>query len=126
MPLRPRGRPFEKGNRVNPNGRRGKDPIKVAAKQFEREIERRWIEDVTAAAKEDTDLALGTLREALLTPKCPWSVKVAAANSILDRGWGKAKQTIEAAHRTTIEDLVIAAMRYNEEEDRKAAGELPN
>jgi hypothetical protein len=124
--MRPRGRPFEKRNRVNPNGRRGKDPVKVAARQFEREIERRWIEDVTAAAKEDTDLALGTLRNALVAPRAPWSAKIAAANSILDRGWGKAKQTIEAEHRTTIEDLVMAAMRYEEEDRKKVAGELPN
>jgi hypothetical protein len=116
-----RGRPFVAGNRASEGiGRRGKDP----AKRLEREIGRKWVEDIVAVAKEDTDLALGTLRNALLAPKCPWSVKVAAANSILDRGWGKAKQAIEAEHRTTIEDLVMAAMRY--EEDRKAAGELPN
>jgi hypothetical protein len=119
-----RGRPFIAGNRASKGiGRRGKDP----AKQLEREIGRKWVEDIVAAAKENSDLALGALTNALLAPKCPWSAKIAAANSILDRGWGKAKQTIEAAHRTTIEDLVMAAMRYNEEEDRKkAAGELPN
>jgi hypothetical protein len=51
-----RGRPFVLGNRASKGiGRRGKDP----AKKFEREIGRRWIEDVVAAAKEDTDLALG-------------------------------------------------------------------
>jgi hypothetical protein len=33
-------------------------------------------------------------------------------------------KTVEATHRTTIEDLVMAAMRV--EEDRKAAGDLPN
>ena len=38
---------------------------------------------------------------------------------------GKPKETIEAAHKITIEDLVMAAMRV-EEEDRKAAGDLPN
>ena len=86
--------------------------------------ERRLIEDVAKAAKGDTDLALATLRGALFAENCPWAAKIPAANSILDRGWGRAREIIEAAHRVTIEDLVLAAMEV--EEDRKAAGDLPN
>ena len=53
-----------------------------------------------------------------------WSAKITAAEAILNRGWGKAKETMEAAHRVSIEDLVLASMRV--EEERKAAGDLPN
>jgi hypothetical protein len=118
-----RGRPFTAGNSASKGiGRRGKNP----AKQLDREIERRWIEDITAAAKQDTDLALATLRGALLADNCPWSSKITAAEAILNRGWGKPKEIAEQAHRITIEDLVLAGMRHIEEEDRKRAGELPN
>jgi hypothetical protein len=123
-----KGRPFNAGNNANPHGRRGKDPIKAAAKVLEREAERRWIEDITAAAKERTDKALNTLEGALEAADCPWSAKITAAEAILNRGWGKPKETIEATHRTTIEDLVMASMRIAQEDERavKAAGDLPN
>jgi hypothetical protein len=52
------------------------------------------------------------------------SGKIAAANSLLDRGHGRAKETFEATHRLTLEDLVLAGMRI--EEERKAAAEPPN
>jgi hypothetical protein len=119
-----KGRPFKAGNNANPHGRRGKDSASAAARQAQREVERRWIEDVTQAAKERTDKALNTLENALDDAKCPWSAKIAAANSLLDRGWGRAKETIAAEHKLTIEDLVLGAMKV--EEERKAAGDLPN
>ena len=68
-------------------------------------------------------MALATLRRALLADNCPWSAKITAAEAIINRGWGKPKETVEATHRTTIEDLVMAAMRV--EEDREA-GDLPS
>jgi hypothetical protein len=110
---------------VNPNGRRGKDPVKVAAKQFEREVGRKWVEDIVAAAKERTDKALNTLEAALDSPRCPWSSKVQAAQIILDRGWGKPKEFIESEHKVTIEDLVLAGMKHLEEEDRKLIDVTP-
>ena len=116
------GRPFIAGNIASKGvGRRGKNPTK----QAQREVERRWIEDLTQAARERTDKALNTLESALDDAKCPWSAKITAAVALIDRGWGKPKETIEAAHKITIEDLVMASMRV-EEEDRKAAGDLPN
>lgn len=119
-----KGRPFQTGNNANPNGQGGKDPAKAEARKIEREIERRCIEDVAAAARERTDKALNTPEAALDNPNCPWPSKITAAVALLDRGHGKARETIEATHRTTVEDLVLASMRV--EEDRKAAGEVPN
>ena len=71
-----KGRPFQAGNNANPNGRRGKDSASAAARQAQREVERRCIEDVTQAAKERTDKALNTLEAALDDPKCPWLSKL--------------------------------------------------
>jgi hypothetical protein len=50
-------------------------------------------------------LALATLRRALLVDNCPWSAKITAAEAIINRGWGKPKETVEATHRTKAGDL---------------------
>jgi hypothetical protein len=110
------------GNRASKGiGRRGKSH----AKQLEREIGRKWVEDIVAAAKERSDKALNTLEAALDSPRCPWSSKVQAAQALLDRGWGKPKEFIESEHKVTIEDLVLAGMRHQEEEDRKLIDVTP-
>jgi hypothetical protein len=116
-----KGRPFQAGNDANPHGRRGKDSASAAVRQAKREVERRWIEDVTQAARERTDKALNTLENALDDAKCPWSAKITAAEAILNRGWGKAKETIAAEHRLTLEDLVLGSMRVEEERERANA-----
>ena len=118
-----KGRPFEAHNNANPHGR----PKKSEARKALEAAERQLIEDVAKAAKQDTDLALATLRGALLADNCAWSSKITAAEAILNRAWGKPKEIAEQAHKITIEDLVLAGMRHiEEEEDRKRAGELPN
>jgi hypothetical protein len=112
-----KGRPFQAGNNANPHGR----PRKTRAEKALEVAERQLIEDVAKAAKQDTDLALATLRGALLAENCPWSARITAAEAILNRGWGRAKETIAAEHKLTIEDLVLGAMKVEEERERAAA-----
>ena len=54
------------------------------------------ITDVRDLARECTAEAVQTLRSVMLDGKAPASARVAAANSLLDRGHGKAVQHIEA------------------------------
>ncbi len=54
------------------------------------------ITDIRDLARECTAEAVQTLRSVMLDGKAPASARVAAANSILDRGHGKAVQHIEA------------------------------
>jgi len=68
--------PFEKGISGNPGGR-----PKVVG-------------DVQLLARENTKEAIVTLRSVMADAKAPHSARVAAANSILDRGYGRPSQTI--------------------------------
>ena len=54
------------------------------------------ITDVRDLARECTGDAVDTLKDVMRDPKAPHSARVAAANSLLDRGHGKAVQHIEA------------------------------
>jgi len=51
---------------------------------------------VEAAARELTPEAMDTLKEAMADPKAPWAAKIAAAIAVLDRGWGKPTQAVDA------------------------------
>jgi hypothetical protein len=51
---------------------------------------------VKAAARELTPVAIDTLEKAMRDHKAPWAAKIAAAIAILDRGWGKPMQPVEA------------------------------
>lgn len=75
---KPRGRPFEPGNRANPGGR-PKLPEDV---KHVREI-----------AREYTLEAVAALASVMSNGSGP--AKVAAANALLDRGWGKAAQPVD-------------------------------
>lgn len=72
---KPRGRPFPPGNSANPGGR-PKLPEDV--------------KHVRELARQYTEVAVTTLVEVMEAGSGP--AKVAAANAILDRGWGKAPQ----------------------------------
>jgi hypothetical protein len=87
-----RGRSFEKGISGNPRGRPPKslEEREIAAQ------ERKVIADVKAAAKELTQDAIDTLKDAMKAPNAPWAARVAAAGHILDRGWGKPTQPVDA------------------------------
>jgi len=52
--------------------------------------------DVKALAREYTPDSIHTLAKIMKDVAAPPSARVAAANSLLDRGWGKAHQTVEA------------------------------
>lgn len=77
---KPRGKPFPKGKTGNPGGR-PKLPEDV---KHVRELARQYTAQAVAALVEvlESDSASG---------------KVAAANVLLDRGWGKAEQPITGA-----------------------------
>ena len=61
------------------------------------------ITDVKAAARSLTATALQTLVDAMQSEKAPWAARVAAANAILDRGWGKPTQALEHAGAVAVE-----------------------
>jgi hypothetical protein len=76
---RRRGRPFQPGQSGNPSGRPKRD------------------RDIEALAREYTEAALRTLAEICADPKAPPAARVAAANALLDRAWGKPRQPLEHA-----------------------------
>ena len=71
--------PFRKGQSGNPGGR-----PKILA-------------DVRELARAHTAKALNTLVEIVGNEKAPAAARVAAANSILDRGYGKPEAKVEAS-----------------------------
>jgi hypothetical protein len=70
-----RGRPFAKGVSPNPGGR----PKEVG--------------HVRALAREHTAVAIGTLVTVMKNLKSPPAARVAAANALLDRGYGRPGST---------------------------------
>jgi hypothetical protein len=71
------GRPFPKGVSGNPSG------------------QPKGVREVREAAREHTALAMQTLAEACRSKRAPWSARVAAAEALLSRGWGKPSQPVE-------------------------------
>jgi hypothetical protein len=73
------GRPFPKGQSGNPGGRP------------------KELRDVIELARSHTTDAIETLVAAMNFDSAPWGgARIAAANAILDRGWGKPQQTVSA------------------------------
>jgi hypothetical protein len=75
-----RGRPFKKGQSGNPGGRP------------------KALRQVEELARTQTMDALKTLETIHKNPKAPPAARVAAANALLDRGWGKARQALEGGN----------------------------
>ena len=77
---------FVTGSKGNPGGR----PKEVA---HVRELAREW-----------TAESIATLAEILQNTKAKSSSRVAAANALLDRGWGRAPQTIRVQQISEMEE----------------------
>jgi hypothetical protein len=102
---------FKPGVSGNPGGR-PKRPETVEA--------RKVVADVKAAARELTSDAMGALKRVMQDPKAPAAARVSAATAILDRGWGKPTQQVEANVGMTLEQLVLGAAKRREERDAVA------
>jgi len=63
--------------------------------------------EIRDAAQRYTAEALGVLRDVMRTGTSE-QARVAAANSILDRGWGKPTQILDAAHRFERDPAVLS------------------
>lgn len=50
--------------------------------------------EIRSLARSHTETALKTLAGIMNEPEAPHAARVSAANSLLDRGWGKAAQII--------------------------------
>ena len=78
-PKRVVGRPFAKGQSGNPSGL----PKELA--------------EVIRLARQHTESSILTLAEISTDPNAPAAPRVAAAQALLDRAWGKPKQEVEHA-----------------------------
>lgn len=92
--------PFVKGLSGNPGGRP------------------KALKGVEDAARSHTAGALAPLARICNDATAPPAAEVAAANALLDRGWGRPKQAAEANGTLTLEQLVLASIT---DDDRAAA-----
>jgi hypothetical protein len=93
-----KGRPFPKGVSGNPGGR-----PKVLG-------------DVQELARQKSPEAINTLSNIMHDEKAPPAARVAAANALLDRGYGKPTQPISqtlAKDPSSISDEELAAIAMN-------------
>ena len=83
------GRPFPRGRSGNPGGRP------------------KELRDVIELARLHTTDAIETLAAAMNSDSAPWAVRISAANAILDRGWGKPKETTEAKIGVSWAEIIL-------------------
>lgn len=63
---------------------------------------------VKSMARLYTDEALAVLRSIMKSKKAPSSARVAAANAILDRGWGRPEQALHHSGTVSLSDFLNA------------------
>ena len=51
--------------------------------------------EIRSLARKHTHKALNTLVSIMVEPKAPAAARIMAANSLIDRGWGKAAQLVD-------------------------------
>ena len=100
---KPRGRPFARGRSGNPGGRPA-DPTKS------RERPERYDADVRKLAREHGPDAIKKLKDIMDNASAPFSAQIMAANSLLDRGFGRPAQTVEATLNATIARAEISPL----------------
>jgi hypothetical protein len=96
MPRRANSTSFRPGQSGNPNGR-----PKVVA-------------DVQNAAGEHSTEAIKTLVQIMCDPKAPADARISAASALLDRGYGKPLQTVDATNTNV--NYVVSDQPMTEEE----------
>ena len=64
------------------------------------------VTDVRSLARADTEGCIRTLRSIRAQPKAPPAARIAAAQALLDRGWGKAAQIVSGPDGGPIEHKV--------------------
>jgi hypothetical protein len=67
--------------------------------------------DVAHLAREHTEAAITTLANIMQDTAAPSSARVAAATVLLDRGYGRAPQSLDVRHRLTLEEEFEAFAR---------------
>ena len=92
--IKGRGRPFPKGVSGNPGGRP------------------KEIQEIVDLARQACPAAIRTLKEITLDENAPPAARVHAANSLLDRGYGKPKETVDLTGKISLEALVLASMEH--------------
>jgi Family of unknown function (DUF5681) len=84
MPKRANSTSFRPGQSGNPNGRP------------------RVLADVQKVARAHSADAIKTLSDVMNNPKTPAAARISAASALLDRGYGKPSQTVDANNTTYV------------------------
>ena len=74
----------------------------------------RVLADVQNAAREHSTEAIKTLAQIMRNPKAPAAARISAACALLDRGYGKPVQTVDA--KNTNVNYVVSDQPMTEEE----------
>jgi hypothetical protein len=80
--------------------------------------------EIASLARSHTRTAIRTLAQIMKQPEAPYAARVAAAEALLDRGWGRPKQSHEGeiTHRYVIE---VPGLMSNAEWETEAQQQLP-